>query len=94
MRTISTSKPNTVLKKKLCDLFGLAIVANTSEDFDIWFELTGHVDWIELRICPKRSYRQIFQERMYYQGSMYEPKKCDAIIKRCTQELLKIINPQ
>ncbi|WP_142783386.1 hypothetical protein [Changchengzhania lutea] len=94
MRTISTSKPTVALKKKLNNLFGLAISANTNDEYDVWFELTGHVDWIYLGICKKRNDDPIFAEYLYYQGSMYDPKKASATIKKWEAELMNIINPQ
>ncbi|CAL2075336.1 hypothetical protein [Tenacibaculum sp. 190524A02b] len=80
------------LKKEIGEMLILAINANNIGTHNVWFELTGHVDAIHLRI--EQDDNSFFSDTSYIKGSLYGKVEFKNKMKIWRKELLEIINPK
>ena len=85
------------LKKQVGEILMLALEANKNEDYNVWFNMTGHVNGIELQIgeAGDENYRAgILNDMFYYDKSHSKKEEIDQKIKEWKAALMDIIVPE
>lgn len=49
---LTMTKPSTILH----DILSIVISLNEGDKFNAWLNISGHVDWLQVEICPKDDY--------------------------------------
>tara|TARA_R110000737_G_scaffold335999_2_gene355186 strand:- start:1573 stop:1851 length:279 start_codon:yes stop_codon:yes gene_type:complete len=81
------------LKQEIGQLLLMCFNANSFEDYDVFFNYSGHVDAIDLRISKPELDDPIFSETLYIKGSLYRKEEFKKEVKKWRKELMKILNP-
>lgn len=91
-------KPNIIMKTKQKQELGnfllMCFNANKSDDFNVFFDFSGHIEAVHFRICTNDMDEDaLFTETLYVKGSLYDEVKFKNKMKIWRNELMKIINP-
>jgi len=82
------------LKQELGNFLLMCFNANKSEDYNVFFDFSGHVEAVHFRITTNDfDADALFTETLYIDGSLYDDAKFKKQMKIWRNELMKIINP-
>lgn len=82
------------VKKELLDFLLMCFTANESTDYNVFFDFSGHVEAVHLRITSNDIDADfLFSETLYVDGSLYSDVSFKETMKTWKYELMKLINP-